>query len=133
MRRKFKREAQKIADRIAIAYPQALALRPDAEEHLVIKGILFDEIGHQTPPELSEDTIATCCTSVNGLGYLLALEHSIVLRNWTNLTILQFTRYLDNELESLGFPHQSLAQKEEILKALKLDIADWKKWDESMK
>jgi hypothetical protein len=131
--RKFKREAQKITDRIALAYPGSLALQPDAEEHLVFKSIYLAEMGYQSPPEQSKDVIDTCCETVNGLSYLLALEFSSLLRSARNLTILQFTKYLDTELESLGFPRQSLEQKEEILKALKLDITNWKKWDETMR
>ena len=131
--RKFKREAQKITDRIALAYPRSRALQPDADEHLVHKNIFLEETGCEYPPEQSKDAIDTCCKTVNGVCYLLALQTSNVLQNATNLTILQFTRYLDNELESLGFPRQSLEHKEEILTALKLDITVWKKWDESMK
>lgn len=130
--RKFKREAQKIAERIAIAYPRSLALRPDAEEHIVIRNILFDEMGYHAPPKQLKDGIAVCCKTVNGLAYLLALQYSSVLANATNLTILQFTRYLDDELESLGFPRQSLEQKEEILNVLKLDRTNWKEWDGPM-
>lgn len=132
-RKKLKREGQKIADRIAIAYPQNLALQPDAEEYLVIRSIYFDEIGYQDPSGHTEDEIAICCKTVNGLSYLLALQFSSIMQGATNYAILEFTRYLDNELESLGFPHQSLEQKEEILKAMKLDITRWQTWDDSMK
>ncbi len=131
--RKFKREAQKIADRIALAYPKSLASYPDAEEHLVLTGIFLEEIGYGPLPERSKDEIDACCKTVNGLSYLLAIHFSSVLQNATNLTTLQFTRYLDNELAFLGFPPQSLEQKEEILEALKLDLTGWRTWDESMK
>ena len=132
-RRKYKREAQKIADRIVLAYPRSLALQPDAEEHDLLISIFLDEMGYQTIPEESKDRVAVCCRTVNGLGYLLALQFSPVVRNADNFMVLQFTRYLDSELESLGFPHQSVEQKEEILAALELDVARWKEWDESMK
>ena len=132
-RRKYKREAQKIADRIVLAYPRSLALQPDAGEHDVLIRIFLDEMGYQTIPEELKDRVAACCLTVNGLSYLLAMEFSPTVKNADNFTVLQFTRYLDNELESLGFPRQSVEQKEEILKALKLDVARWKEWDESMK
>ena len=132
-RRKYKREAQKIADRILLAYPRSLALQPDAEEHDLLISIFLDEMGYQTIPEESKDRIAACCQTVNGLSYLLAMELSPIVKNADNSTVLKFTRYLDNELESVGFPRQSMEQKEEILKALKLDVARWKEWDESMK
>lgn len=131
--RKFKREARKIADRIALAYPGSLALQPDAEEHLVLTSIFLEEMGYRSLPEGSRDEIDACCKTVNGLSYLLAMKFSAVLQNANNLTTLQFTRYLDNELASLGFPPQSLEQKEEILEALKLDLTNWRTWDESMK
>ena len=132
-RRKYKREAQKIADLIALAYPRNLALQPDADEHDVLISIFLDEMGYQTIPEASKDQVAACCQTVNGLGYLLAMEFSQTVKNSNNLKVLQFTKYLDNALESLGFPRQSMEQKEEILKALELDVARWKEWDESMK
>jgi hypothetical protein len=132
-RRKHRREAQKIAERIALAYPINLALHPDADEHDVHVSIFLNEMGYQTIPEESKDRVAACCQTVNGLGYLLAMEFSPIVKNGDNFTVLQFTKYLDNELESLGFPRQSMEQKEEILKALKLDVTGWKEWDESMK
>ena len=130
--RRFRREAQKIADRIAVAYPRNLALQPDAEERDVITSIFFDETGCRAAAEQSKDKIAVCCKTVNGLSYLLALKYSSLLVNATNVTILQFTKYLDNELESLGFPPQSPEQKEEILNALELDLTGRKDRDEPM-
>jgi hypothetical protein len=116
--KKYKREAQKIADRIALAYPRILALHPDADEQIVIKDIFLEEMGYGTLPEESKDLVNTCCKTVNGLSYLLALRYSIMLRDAPNFKILQFTDYLDRELGSLGFPPQSPEEKEEILKAL---------------
>ncbi len=118
--RKFKREAQKIADRIALAFPRILALNPDAEEDLILRSIFLEEVKDKAPPEQSRDVINICCKTVNGLSYLLALNFSRVLHNAANPAILQFTKYLDDELEALGFPPQSPEQKEEVLRALKL-------------
>lgn len=132
-RRKLKREAQKITDRIALTYPRILAMHPDAEEHLVIRNIYFETTLNQIPPEDIPDDIAICCKTVNGLCYLLALECSTIFSDTKNSKLLQFTRYLDEELTSLGFPPQSLEQKEEILTALKLNVTSWRNWDESLK
>lgn len=118
--RKYKREARKITDRIALAYPRSLALQPDAEEHIVIRSIFLEEMGYQAVPEDSKEQVEACCKTVNGLSYLLALHFSPVLNNAPGFLILQFTDYLDRGLESLGFPPQSPEEKEEILKALKL-------------
>ncbi len=116
-----------------MAYPQSLARHADAEEYLVNMSVYFDEMGYKEPPEEVKEEIAICCKTVNGLSYLLAFQFSSIVQGATNYAILEFTRYLDNAVESLGFPHQSLEQKEEILKALKLDITAWQNWDESMK
>ncbi len=117
---KYKREARKITDRIALAYPRNLALQPGAEEHAVNRSIFLEETGYRAVPEGSREQVEACCKTVNGLSYLLALHFSPLLRSAANFMILQFTDYLDRELESLGFPPQSPEDKEEILKALKL-------------
>ena len=42
-----------------------------------------------------------------------------------NLRSLQFTTYLDKELEAAGFHKQTFKQKADILKAMNLDIDGW--------
>lgn len=132
-RRKLKREAQKITDRVALIYPRILALYPDAEERLVIGNIYLEMTSRQMSFEDIPDDIQLCCKTVNGLCYLLALECPTLFSDTKNSNLLQFTRYLDEELASLGFAPQSLEQKEEILTALKLNVASWRNWDESLK
>ena len=127
----LKREAQKITGMIALAYPYVLSEHPDAEDVEINRRIYCQETG--CDDSSIEEDIAVCLETVNGLSYLLGLQFARVTQGAKNIVVLEFTRYLDKELESLGFARQSLEQKEEILKALKLDIATWKKWDESMK
>ena len=41
--------------------------------------------------------------------------------------VLQFTTYMDYELEAIGFPRQSLEHKRGILEAMGLAITNWQR------
>lgn len=47
------------------------------------------------------------------------------LKGLMNLRSLQFTHYMDKELETQGFPPQSKEQKERILEVMGLRIPRW--------
>ena len=57
---------------------------------------------------------------------MMALDMG-VFKGMMNLRSLQFTYYVDRELEAAGFPHQSTDQKKMILEAMELAIDGWEK------
>ena len=65
-----------------------------------------------------------CCKTINGFCYMRAIEGR--LKGQLNFRLLQFTTYMDKELLRVGFPKQSIEQKEEILKIWGLATDNWR-------
>ncbi len=90
----------------------------------VIKGMAFDAERLASIPESSRRRIEICCETVQGFCYMMALDAGR-LKGLMNLRSLQFTHYMDKELETQGFPPQSKEQKERILEVMGLRIPRW--------
>ena len=67
--------------------------------------------------------------TIQGFCYMIALVFGFMkgLTNLHPLESIQFTHYMDKELEAQGFPPQSKEQKERILEAMDLRFDDWDK------
>jgi len=124
VQRTLRGEARRLAKIMAVEYPKSKASTPDATERQVILKICFDDEGLTKIAEASRRRIEACCETVNGLCYMTALDAGR-LKGWMNLRSLQFTYYMDKELEARGFPPQSYEQKERILEAMDLRIDGW--------
>lgn len=71
--------------------------------------------------------IETCCQTIEGLCYMMAMDFGN-LKGSMNFRLLQFTKYMDYYLYSLGFNPQTKEQKEDVLKALKIYSKDWEEY-----
>jgi hypothetical protein len=127
MDRTLRKEAKRLAKEITKLYPESKRRLPDAPEPEVILGMAFDEERLAIIPEESRKRIETCCSTINGFCYMMALDLGR-LKKLMNFRSLQFTSYMDQELEAAGFPHQSVEQKRRILEAMDLAIDGWERW-----
>ena len=89
--------------------------------------MVFDKDTYAKVSEQSRKKFETICITVNGFCYLKALDFGI-FNGVMTFRALQFTRYMDIELENAGFPKQTKQQKEQILKAMDLALDGWEKW-----
>jgi hypothetical protein len=120
----MRREAQRIAKWAAETYPTVKSQNENSPEPDVLAKMLFDDISDES--ERFQKKISECCQSMQGLCYLFAMDIG-ALRGFMNFRCLQFTRYMDYELQSRGFEPQSKETKEKILAALDLNIEGWEK------
>ena len=68
--------------------------------------------------------IRNCYQTIEGLCYMLAMDEGI-LKGFMVFRLVQFTKYMDYYLYSLGFKKQSRNQKESILKTLDIYLENW--------
>ena len=72
----------------------------------------------------SKNYIKNCCQTIEGLCYMLAMDAG-KLKGFMVFRLVQFTKYMDYYLYSLGFKKQTKVQKESILKTLDIYLQDW--------
>ncbi len=120
----LKSEAKSIAKEVLKLYPESKAKMPEAAEIDIIKGMLFTEENLATFQQKTRDMLDVCCKTINGFCYMRGIEGK--LKDQMNFRLLQFTTYMDKELIRVGFPKQSLEQKEEILKIWGLATDNWR-------
>ena len=126
MQRNMRGEARRVAKKVVVLYSESKAKNPNASEAEVIKAMYFDEGKLTQIPEKSRRRIEICCETIQGFCYMMVLDIG-ALKKLMNFRSLQFTHYMDKELEAQGFPHQSKEQKERILEAMELNIRGWDK------
>lgn len=127
MHRKMKKEAKRLAAYVSDLYPQSKAKLGNVSEKEIVIGMVFDKDTYAKVSEQSRKKFETICITVNGFCYLKALDFGI-FNGVMTFRALQFTRYMDIELENAGFPKQTKQQKEQILKAMDLALDGWEKW-----
>ena len=126
MQRSMMKEARRLAKEVAEFYSESKSRNPDTSEAEVIKDMAFDKEALARIPKTSRKRIEICCETVQGFCYMMALDVGN-LKGLMNLRSLQFTYYMDKELEAQGFPPQSKEQKERILEAMDLRINGWER------
>ena len=127
MQRVMKREAKRIAKKVAKQYPVIKAQNPDYSETEILQKIISNDLNNLSgASEGLRNHIKKCCTSVEGLCYMIAMDMG-ALKGAMKFRCLQFTRYMDAELYARGFKPQSKETKEALLKELELLIDGWDK------
>ena len=71
-----------------------------------------------------KDYIKNCCQTIEESCYKLAMDTE-KFKGFMVLRLVQFTKYMDHYLYSLGFKKQTKDQKESILKTLDIYLEDW--------
>jgi len=124
VQRSMKKEAVRLSKEARKLYDNTRLKMGNVSEKEIVLNMVFSAESLSTLPLESRNRIESCCETVNGLCYMLALDAG-VFRKWMNLRSLQFTAYMDRELLSVGFPKQSLQQKEAILIVMELALEGW--------
>ena len=68
--------------------------------------------------------IRNCYQTIEGLCYMLAMDEG-KLKGFMVFRLVQFTKYMDYYLYSLGFKKQTKVQKERILKNMNIYLENW--------
>lgn len=117
MQRQLKKEAKRLAKEALESFSE-LRTRKESIQEIILEKVMEEE-GLTKISESSRERIKTCCKTVNGFCYMMALDTG-PLKKLINIRSLQFTEYMDEELKKLGFPDQTTEQKKEILEAMEL-------------
>ena len=120
----MRREAKRIAKWAAETYPVVKSHNPGSAEPEVLAKMLFADLSDAS--ESVQKKVDECCQSIQGLCYIAAMDIG-ALRGVMNFRCLQFTRYMDDELQAKGFPLQSRETKKRVLAALDLLIDGWER------
>jgi hypothetical protein len=118
----MKNEASRMARVMSEIYTQNKSKYPDDSSVEVLRRVVYPNL--DKVPDRSRKRAEICCETVNGMCYMEVLDCGKFKRAM-NFRSLQFTHYMDKELEAQGFPKQSRVQKEKILEAMNLKIDGW--------
>lgn len=120
------KEAKRMAKEFHKFYLEIKEEFPNLSEREIILRTYFDPNVIETLPEKSRKRILKCCETANGICYMLVLDTG-KFKKFINLRSLQFTRYMDAELEKLDFPKITKEQKERIIDVMGLKIKNWER------
>ena len=128
VQRVMKREAKQLAKWAAKTYPVVRAQHPTDDKVTVHKRMFMgDPQKLDSKSERIQRRVNKCCTSVQGLCYMLAMDCG-ALQGFLVFRCLQFTQYMDAELSARGFDMQTPSAKKEVLEALDLLIDGWERF-----
>lgn len=127
MQRSMMKEAQRLAKKVAVLYPESKSRNPNAAEMEIIRAMAFNNEALAQMSESTRKRVDICCESIQGFCYMIVLDVGS-LKGVMNFRALQFTHYMDEALKDQGFPPQSKEQKERILEAMELKFDGWEKW-----
>lgn len=124
MHRMLKKQAAKITRLVLEDYNTLKTKTPSAKEGEIFRQTFYDiwGISEEDLKKFKEKTvqkIKICCESLHGVCYLVALDgpsgHGLMASR-----CLQFTYYIDRELEKVGFAKLVYDEKLKILEPLEL-------------
>lgn len=130
MQRNMNGVARRLAKKITPLYADSKSRNPNATEAEVVMDMAYDMFNKEElarTPESSINRIKICCESIQGFCYMMALDAG-PLKGLMDFRSLQFTYYMDRELEAQGLPPQSKEQKERILEAIGLRFDGWERF-----
>jgi len=117
-------EARRIAKWAREKYNSVKIENPDLNDTELHIRMLYDIDKFNNFKDDHKDYIKNCCQTIEGLCYKLAMD-SEGFKGFMVLRLVQFTKYMDHYLYSLGFEKQTKDQKESILKTIDIYLEDW--------
>ena len=117
-------EARRIAKWAREKYNSVKIENPDLNDTELHIRMLYDIDKFNNFKDDHKEYIKNCCQTIEGSCYKLAMD-SENFKGFMVLRLVQFTKYMDHYLYSLGFKKQTKDQKESILKTLDIYLEDW--------
>lgn len=119
-------EAKRIARKVKDRYDSIKKEHPDMDDNDLFIKMVFEEDEFNNLGAETKEYVRNCCQTVEGLSYMFAMDMGS-LKGFMVFRLIQFTKYMDHYLYSLGFKKQSKEQKEAVLKTLNIYVEDWEK------
>ena len=117
-------EARRIAKWAREKYNSVKIENPNLNDTELHIRMLYDIDKFNNLKDDHKDYIKNCCQTIEGSCYMIAMD-SENFKGFMVLRLVQFTKYMDHYLYSLGFKKQTKDQKEIILKTLDIYLEDW--------
>ena len=117
-------EARRIAKWARKKYDFVKRENPNLNDTELYIRMVFDIDKFNNLGDEPKNYIRNCCQTIEGLCYMLAIDEG-KLKGFLVFRLIQFTKYMDYYLYSLGFKKQTKVQKESILKTLDIYLEDW--------
>jgi len=117
-------EARRIAKWARKKYDFVKRENPNLNDTELYIRMVFDIDKFNNLGDEPKNYIRNCCQTIEGLCYMLAMDAG-KLKGFMVFRLVQFTKYMDYYLYSLGFKKQTKVQKESILKTLDIYLEDW--------
>jgi len=128
MHRSMRKQAKKVVEIAVKNYDIAKKDNPDLSEEELYQAayfINFDKKGNENQDEQVRNKVKICSKTLNGFCYIKGIDIGD-MSICDESRRVQFTVYVDLELEQRGFPKLTDNQKVELLEAMNLPIRDWK-------
>ena len=117
-------EARRIAKYTRKKYDFVKRENPNLNDTELYIRMVFDIDKFNNLGDEPKNYIRNCCQTIEGLCYMLAMDAG-KLKGFMVFRLVQFTKYMDYYLYSLGFKKQTKEQKERILKTLGIYLEGW--------
>jgi len=117
-------EARRIAKWARKNYDFIKRENPNLNDTELYIRMVFDIDKFNNLGDEPKNYIRNCCQTIEGLCYMLAMDAG-KLKGFMVFRLVQFTKYMDYYLYSLGFKKQTKVQKESLLKTLDIYLEDW--------
>jgi len=129
MQKSFINEAKKTAKWARENYNSVKIENPNLNDTEIHFRMFMDYHGFTTDAfnnfkDDHKEYIKNCCQTIEGLCYKLAMD-SESFKGFIVVRLVQFTKYIDYYLYSLGFKKQTMEQKERLLKTLGIYLEGW--------
>ena len=117
-------EARRIAKWARKKYDSVKRENPNLNDTELHIRMVFDIDKFSNLSDEPKNYIRSCYQTIEGLCYMLAMDEG-KLKGFMVFRLVQFTKYMDYYLYSLGFKKQTKDQKEIILRTLDIYLENW--------
>jgi 2-oxoglutarate dehydrogenase complex dehydrogenase (E1) component-like enzyme len=116
IKRQLKKDAEQLARTFHEHFPE---LKDEKNQEIIQKKLMrtFNENIIKKWTDKERKFLQICCRTPNGYCYMMGFNDGYK-KKMINIRSIEFTNYVDKELEKLGYRQQTLEQKKEIIDAL---------------
>ena len=116
----IKRQLKKDAERLAKTFSEKFPNLKNEDDKIVVQKTLMETFDKNIIKDWTKeerDFLQICCKTPNGYCYMMGFNDGYK-KKMMNIRSIEFTNYVDEALQKLGYRQQSLKQKRETVDVL---------------